>query len=62
LQYRPELFAAPGQFDPARRSDLELSPLQRKAPALFGAGARKCIGDSFGMTMATFALASITAR
>jgi cytochrome P450 len=62
LQYRPELFASPGQFDPARWSDVELSPLRRKALTPFGAGARKCIGDSFGMTMATLALASITAR
>jgi cytochrome P450 len=61
LQYRPELFAAPGHFDPARWSDPELSPLQRKAFTPFGGGARKCIGDSFGMTMAVLALASITA-
>jgi cytochrome P450 len=62
LQYRPELFAAPGHFDPARWSDPELSPLQRKAFTPFGGGARKCIGDTFGMTMAVLALASITAR
>jgi cytochrome P450 len=62
LHYRPDLFAAPGQFDPARWSDLEPSPPPRKALTPFGAGARKCIGDSFGMTMATLALASITAR
>ncbi|MFI5735062.1 cytochrome P450 [Kribbella sp. NPDC051587] len=58
----PDSYADPERFDPDRWSaDAERVP-SRNAFVAFGAGARKCIGDEFGMTEAVLALASIMKR
>ena len=62
VHHRPDLFADPWRFNPERWADLHVSPPQRGTFAPFGGGARKCIGDNLGMTMAVLALASIAAR
>jgi cytochrome P450 len=61
VQHRPDLFARPEEFDPDRWTPPG-PDLPRGALTPFGGGPRKCIGDGFGMTMATLALASIAAK
>lgn len=61
VQHRPDLFTRPEEFDPDRWTASEFD-LPRGALTPFGGGPRKCIGDSFGMTMATLALATIAAK
>ena len=61
VQHRPDLFIRPEEFDPDRWTPPG-PDLPRGALTPFGGGPRKCIGDSFGMTMATLALASIAAK
>ncbi|MFD0151004.1 cytochrome P450 [Streptomyces sp. NPDC055721] len=56
---RPGLFRDPDLFDPGRWAAGEVP---REAYVPFGLGATKCIGDVFGMTEATLALASVTSR
>ena len=58
----PDVFEAPDQFDPDRWLPERARTLPKDAFIPFGGGARKCIGDAFGMTEATLALATITAR
>ncbi len=58
IHHRADLHADPGDFDPDRWS----SPHDRGTFIPFGAGARKCIGDTFAITEATLALASIARR
>jgi cytochrome P450 len=64
LHRHPGSFPHPHRFDPSRW----LTPADGAAPAHhggylpFGAGATKCIGEQFGLTEATLALATITAR
>ncbi|MGD9485901.1 cytochrome P450 [Streptomyces sp. TRM70308] len=63
VHHRPDLYADPERFDPDRWEDGQatLRPSRgRLVP--FGAGSRKCIGDTFAMTEATLALATIAAR
>jgi pentalenene oxygenase len=62
VHHRSDLFADPEQFNPDRWTAPHLAGLPRGAFTPFGGGARKCIGDSFGMTMATLAVATIAAR
>ncbi|GLW52520.1 cytochrome P450 [Kitasatospora phosalacinea] len=58
LQRRPELFPDPERFDPDRFAD---GP-PRGAYLPFGSGATKCLGDSFGLTEAALALATVAGR
>ncbi|MBF6125611.1 cytochrome P450 [Nocardia brasiliensis] len=61
IHHRPDLYTDPEAFDPGRWEPQRLQP-PRHAILPFSAGARKCIGDTFGMTEATLTLASIAAR
>jgi cytochrome P450 len=58
LHHRADLYAHPERFDPDRWDDAP----PRGAFLPFGAGARKCIGDQFGMVEATLVLAGIASR
>ncbi|AHH22133.1 cytochrome P450 [Nocardia nova SH22a] len=57
----PDLYPAPHTFDPDRW-DPERPQPPRSAFIPFGGGARKCIGDQFGLIENTLALATIVAR
>ncbi len=57
VHHRSDLYDDPESFDPDRSA-----PPSRHALFPFGAGARKCVGDTFAMTEATLALATIAAR
>ncbi|MBB6174396.1 pentalenene oxygenase [Nocardiopsis mwathae] len=61
MHYDPQLYPDPHTFDPDRWADRRLPPL---SPTFlpFGAGARKCIGDTFALTESALALSTITAR
>ncbi|MFI6956486.1 cytochrome P450 [Nocardia sp. NPDC050408] len=58
LHQRPDLHPDPQRFDPDRWGTTE----SRRALIPFGDGARKCIGDTYAITEATLALATITSR
>ncbi|MFF8958527.1 cytochrome P450 [Streptomyces sp. NPDC014894] len=58
----PGLFPDPEAFDPDRWLPERAKSVSRGAYLPFGAGSRKCIGDVFGMTEATLALAAIASR
>ncbi|MER5888659.1 cytochrome P450 [Streptomyces sp. NPDC001941] len=58
----PEIFRDAGSFDPDRWLPERAAPLPRGAFSGFGAGARKCIGDDFGMGECAMALATIARR
>jgi cytochrome P450 len=62
VQRRADVYPDAEQFVPARWAGPDASNLPRGALIPFGEGARKCIGDAFGMTMASLALASIAGR
>ncbi|MFD9010385.1 cytochrome P450 [Streptomyces sp. NPDC059552] len=57
-----EVFADPDRFDPDRWSPQRVTATQRQAFFALGAGRRKCIGDTFGMTEATIATVAIVNR
>jgi cytochrome P450 len=61
LHHDGNLFEAPERFDPDRWHGRATVP-PRGAFIPFASGPRKCIGDQFGITMATLSLAAITAR
>ncbi|GGP01070.1 cytochrome P450 [Wenjunlia tyrosinilytica] len=61
IHRRADLYKEPERFDPDRW-DLRHPQPPRHAYIAFGAGARKCIGDQFGLTEAVLALATITAH
>jgi cytochrome P450 len=61
IHHRPDLYDQPETFDPDRWDPIRPQP-PRHAFIPFATGARKCIGDTFAMIEATFALATITAR
>ncbi|MGK5529747.1 cytochrome P450 [Streptomyces sp. URMC 129] len=61
IHHRPDLYDDPEIFDPDRWDPKRPQP-PRHAVIPFAAGARKCIGDTFAITEATLALATITAR
>ncbi|MGW7295295.1 cytochrome P450 [Streptomyces xiamenensis] len=55
----PDLYKEPDTFDPDRWLS---PPADRSAYIPFGAGARKCIGDRFGMAQAALILTAIISR
>lgn len=61
VHHRADLFERPETFDPDRWDPARPQP-PRHALIPFATGARKCIGDTFAMTEATLALATIAAR
>ncbi|MGV9696113.1 cytochrome P450 [Streptomyces sp. NPDC003470] len=58
----PALFSDPERFDPDRWLPERAGDVKRSSYLPFGAGSRKCIGDVFGMTEATLALAALASR
>ncbi len=62
LHHRENLYDNPHHFDPDRWLDHPGGNQPHTGYAPFGGGARKCIGDTFGLTEATLALASIATR
>ncbi|MFF5023538.1 cytochrome P450 [Streptomyces collinus] len=58
----PEFFARPDVFDPDRWLPERVRDVTRGSYLPFGGGSRKCIGDVFGMTEATLALAALASR
>ncbi|WP_409239785.1 cytochrome P450 [Streptomyces sp. PA5.6] len=61
IHHRADLYCDPERFDPDRWEPEQATTLPRGAFTPFGAGARKCMGDTFGMQEATLTLATITA-
>ncbi|MFF3062290.1 cytochrome P450 [Streptomyces sp. NPDC057909] len=59
IHHRSDLYVDRDRFDPDR---WESAQLPRGAFIPFGAGARRCIGDQFGIAEAVLTLATITAR
>jgi pentalenene oxygenase len=62
VHYRADTYADPDRFDPGRWSDGRDAGYPRGAFVPFGGGARKCVGETFGMTEAALALATIVSR
>lgn len=62
IHHRPDLFAEPEQFNPRQWTDETAGHPARHTYIPFGAGARKCVGDQFGINVATLALAIIADR
>ncbi|MGX1887142.1 cytochrome P450 [Streptomyces sp. NPDC055287] len=59
---RPDrAFPDPARFDPDRWTS-PADPAARRAYIPFGAGKRKCIGDTFALTEATIILSAIASR
>ncbi|MCC2276042.1 cytochrome P450 [Streptomyces sp. ET3-23] len=61
IHHRSDLYDNPSAFDPDRWAPARPQP-PRHAFVPFGGGARKCIGDVFGMTESVLALAAIAGR
>jgi cytochrome P450 len=61
IHRRPDVYPTPENFDPDRWDPARPQP-PRSAFIPFGGGARKCIGDQFGIIQNTLALATIAAR
>lgn len=62
IHRREDLYHNPASFDPDRWDPVNHPKPARHALIPFGGGARKCIADTFAITEATLALATITAR
>ncbi|SCE01040.1 pentalenene oxygenase [Streptomyces sp. DvalAA-14] len=62
VHHRPDLHPGPELFDPDRWAPQHTPPPARDAFLAFGGGARKCIGDTFGLTEAALALSTVAAR
>jgi pentalenene oxygenase len=58
----PDVYPNPDRFDPDRWCEGHPAPPPREAFIPFAAGARKCIGDTFAITEATLALATLATR
>ncbi|MBB5960714.1 pentalenene oxygenase [Saccharothrix tamanrassetensis] len=61
VHHRPDSYPVPDHYDPDRWAP-ERSQPPRQAFIPFGTGARKCIGEQFGLIETTLALATITSR
>lgn len=57
LQRDPAVFADPGSFDPGRWEDADRALHDAVFP--FGAGARRCMGDSFAIAQAAVVLSAV---
>lgn len=55
----PAVFTNPDQFDPDRWLPERAATLPRDAFTAFGAGARKCVGDTFATTILTLTARSV---
>ncbi|WP_185921547.1 cytochrome P450 [Streptomyces sp. WAC06614] len=62
LHHLPDVFPDPRRYDPDRWLPERTSRQQSRALVPFGHGARKCIGDTFGITEATLVIATIASR
>ena len=62
IQRRGDLYTDPENFDPDRWDSQNRAQPPRSAFITFGGGARKCIGDVFGITEAVLSVATIAAR
>ncbi|MEU8637695.1 cytochrome P450 [Amycolatopsis sp. NPDC048633] len=62
LHHDAEVFPHPDRFDPARWSAERAADIPKDAFIPFGGGVHRCIGETFGVTEATLALATIIAR
>lgn len=62
IQRRGDLYTDPEHFDPDRWDSRTREQPPRSAFIVFGGGARKCIGDVFGITEAVLSVATIAAR
>ncbi|MFF4012719.1 cytochrome P450 [Streptomyces sp. NPDC001717] len=62
LHHRGDLYPDPDRFDPDRWAPENPQPPRREAYIPFGGGARKCIGDRFGINASVLALATIAGR
>ena len=62
LHRSPEIFEQPERFDPDRWLPQRMANVSLDGFVPFGGGVHKCIGDNFGVTEATLALATIASR
>lgn len=62
IHRRADLYPDPSRFDPDRWLPGPAAERARTAYVAFGGGARKCLGDAFGMAEAVLILASIVSR
>ena len=62
IHHRPDVYDQPDLFDPDRWLPDRAVHIPREAYIPFGDGARRCLGDNFGMIEAVLVLAAITAR
>ncbi len=62
IQRRADLYTDPERFDPDRWDTRHRAQPPRSGFIVFGGGARKCIGDVFGLTEAVLSVATIAAR
>lgn len=62
LHHLADQFPCPDRFDPDRWLPESVATRPRNTFVAFASGPRKCIGDTYAITVTTLALASITAR
>ncbi|MFH8631583.1 cytochrome P450 [Streptomyces lydicus] len=62
IHSRPDLFDQPQQFSPDRWLPENVATLPRGTFVGYGRGARRCIGDEYGMQGTALALATIAVR
>ncbi|HZB32362.1 MAG TPA: cytochrome P450 [Streptosporangiaceae bacterium] len=62
IHHRADVYTDAERFDPDRWDDRYAAAPPRDAVIPFGGGARRCIGEAFGMTEAIIALATIAAH
>jgi cytochrome P450 len=62
VHHRSDLYEDVQRFDPDRWNSEQAEKIPRESFIPFGGGARKCIGDNFGITESIIILASIVAQ